>query len=151
MADWCIDELRHTAEIFKKTGSVSVYNGLVQKSESAIPQLIRTTLKTAVTPLERISPKMQDWCSESDSTVLDLVHPSLYPLIYGTTRVLRHGEMNLGNCVDGTSEGTVVHGCLPDRAARPVGGFSTKFQWLPCNVEFGKDSQMKYVVFDHPP
>jgi hypothetical protein len=93
MVDWVIDELRYKSKIFKKTGAVSIFNRDVVKSDLAIPQGIRESLKVAVRKLENIPEVFKDYHPGSDRKVLDLVHPSLFPLIYGRNCVL--GNLNM--------------------------------------------------------
>lgn len=61
---------------FGNTGAVSVYNGDVVKSDAVIPGSLRAALKKALKPLE------------DNEKVLDIVYPSLSPLIYGRSRIL---------------------------------------------------------------
>jgi hypothetical protein len=82
MVKWCIEELRFKVPDFLKTGSISVYNGDVVKSDSAIPLELKEELKNAAAPLEQVPEWQKDWHPESDEKVLDLVHPSLFPLVY---------------------------------------------------------------------
>lgn len=44
-------------------------------------------LKTAIKPLEDVPEDAKDWHPRSNGLVLDLVHPSLYPLVYGRSMV----------------------------------------------------------------
>jgi len=147
MADWCIAELQYKAKVFEETGVVSVFTGDVVKSDTAIPATIQEELKAAVKPLEDVPEKMKDWHPDSDSKVLDLVHPSLFPLVYGTTRFLPDSLTNLDDCIERCGEGTVLplpFGGVPasglaadsDDGAIPVSDpYSKKFQWLPCDVD----------------
>jgi Protein of unknown function (DUF4246) len=108
MVDWVIDELRYKSKIFKKTGAVSIFNGDVVKSDLAIPQGTRESLKAAVRKLENIPEVFKDYHPGSDRKVLDLVHPSLFPLIYGRSRVLGDSLLGLGECVESIGKGKVV-------------------------------------------
>ena len=46
---------------------------------------LRDALKAAVAPIENVPEVRRNWYSTSHDTVLDLVHPSLVPVIYGRT------------------------------------------------------------------
>ena len=46
---------------------------------------LRDALKAAVAPIENVPEVRRNWHSTSHDTVLDLVHPSLVPVIYGQT------------------------------------------------------------------
>lgn len=108
MVDWVIDELRYKAKIFKETGAVSVFNGDVVKSDIAIPTDIRESLKAAVHKLEDIPEVSKDYHPGSDGKVLDLVHPSLFPLIYGRSRVLEDSLVGLDDYIETIGKGKNV-------------------------------------------
>lgn len=44
-----------------------------------------SSLRGAVAVLENVPEKDKDWHPDSDQQVLDLVHPSLYCLVYGVS------------------------------------------------------------------
>ena len=46
---------------------------------------LRDALKAAVVSIENVPEVRRNWHSASHDTVLDLVHPSLVPVIYGRT------------------------------------------------------------------
>lgn len=99
MADYCLEELKYKADVFNKTGCVSLYHGDVVKSDVAIPKDLQEALKTAVAPLENIPDHMKDWHPDSNEVVLGLVHPSLYPLIYGPSRIVTSQKLDLHTCL----------------------------------------------------
>lgn len=136
---WCIEELKYKAGDFERTGFTSVYHGVL-KSDSLIPGDLQTVtlLRNAVKPLEDVPEQHKDWHPGSNKQVLDLVHPSLYPLVYGHSRVLKFGSTSLDDCIERCGEGEVIvspmdqHHSLSDE-------YSTNFQWLPCEVDiFGE-------------
>ncbi|KAJ3501543.1 hypothetical protein NLJ89_g9289 [Agrocybe chaxingu] len=95
MMDWVIDELRYKAEVFGRTGAVSVYTGDVVKSDSALSESFRLKLQRAAKALEGVPEKHKDWHPGPKNTVLDLDHPSLFPLVYGRSRILERGRTAL--------------------------------------------------------
>ncbi|EDR09860.1 uncharacterized protein LACBIDRAFT_318108 [Laccaria bicolor S238N-H82] len=145
MVDWCIAELQFKAKAFQENGGlVSVYNGDVVKSDIAIPPELQASLRAAVAPLEDIPDRLKDWHPGSDDVVLDLVHPSLFPLVYGRSKILKEGVTTLDDCIERCGEGEVIPsmtgGVAPERlriSRRTVDLklFSDKFQWLPCEVD----------------
>ena len=144
MADWCIAELQFKAKAYRENGGlVSVYNGDVVKSDTAIPPELQASLRAAVAPLEDIPGRLKDWHPGSDDVVLDLVHPSLFPLVYGRSKVLKEGVTTLDDCIERCGEGEVIPsgtGVAPERLwisrrAVDLKLFSDKFQWLPCEVD----------------
>lgn len=53
----------------------------------------KIALRSAVAPLEDVSDDQKDWHPGSDGKVLDLVHPSLFPLMYGKSKYLAIGKV----------------------------------------------------------
>jgi hypothetical protein len=158
MFTYCIRELQWKSKLFKETGMFSVYDGDVVKSDIAVPSSVREALCTAVASLENVPENRRDWHPDSDDIVLDLVHPSLFPVVYGRTRILPNSVVGLGDCIIRSGEGETLsvppseETRLPD--LRPIAfglrhiisdPFSRKFQWLPCEVEFDVADKVKYV------
>lgn len=153
MFTWCIDEIRYKSKEFQENGVISVYDGDIVKSDVVIPSSLRHALKASVAPLEDLPEESCDWHPGSDGTVLDLVHPSLFPVVYGRTRILRNTLVGLDDCVDKCGEGETL-GVPPAEVLMHysrLGGpwsdpYSRKFQWLPCEVGFESD-KIKSVLF----
>ncbi|KAF8638672.1 hypothetical protein AX17_002033 [Amanita inopinata Kibby_2008] len=159
MVDWCIEELRYKAKIFENTGTVTVYDANVVKSDIAVPQEIKEALKNAVHPLENVPPARKDWHPGSDEKVLDLVHPSLFPLIYGRSRILPNDTMKLDDCIQRCGEGITLPAITVKDGMRSYNlgqerkkMFSKKFQWLPCDVNVAGDNVqiISYINNLHP-
>ncbi|KAF5383274.1 hypothetical protein D9615_005045 [Tricholomella constricta] len=166
MVDWCIAELQYKAKTFEKTWSVIVYNGDVVKSDHAVPAPLKEALKAAVAPLEQMPAWEKDWHPGSDEKVLDLVHPSLFPLIYGRSRILPDSLVGLDDCIQRSGEGLTIPVPPLEEASiessyhyRHEGDdstapFSRRFQWLPCEVDLsggeGTAKITSYVNNLHP-
>ena len=111
---------------------------------------MREALKEACRPLEEIPPQLKDWHPGSDGKVLDLVHPSLFPLIYGRSKILPYGKVGLLDCLQRSGEGVTVPVSIqediflgqPNRYYNydvdvlPQNAWSYNYQWLPCDVHF---------------
>ncbi|KAJ2964525.1 hypothetical protein NQ176_g10790 [Zarea fungicola] len=82
MADAIIDELRAKAALYHKTGLIPVmdYSACAIKSDNLMPDDLVQRLKAAIAPFENVPDEAKDWHPGSDGKVLDLVHPSLWPL-----------------------------------------------------------------------
>lgn len=80
----------------------------VYMSDTIIPEALKEELKAAAAPLEDVPAKHQDWHPGSDEKVLDLVHPSLFPLLYGRSRILKDGSVTLEDCEKFTGLGQVM-------------------------------------------
>jgi hypothetical protein len=170
--DWCLAELRDKALYFEQTGNIVVFNtgaGIVKSD--AVAEMIQTELRNAAELLEA------DEKAPRQQAVLNLVDPSLFPLVYGRTRVLMDsGRVSLDSTIDFFGRGEIVLGLPPGffRPRRPVRQYpsrleevtprvtnryderwSARYQWLPCEVEFinnsGTDVRItSYVNNLHP-
>jgi hypothetical protein len=159
MADWIIEELRCKAKLFKETGSVVVFEGDVVKSDIAVSSETQASLQAAVHGLENVPEVYKDWHPRSDGKVLDLVHPSLFPLIYGRSRILPAGEVGLDDCIESCGKGVVIPSDEERGLDNRLGdnyapsSYSTNFQWLPSHVSIsmdGKASITSYINNLHP-
>ncbi|KAF8864890.1 hypothetical protein BDZ45DRAFT_613502 [Acephala macrosclerotiorum] len=143
MVDWIIEELRYKAGIFKETGTISVYNGDVVKSDDAVPESIKLRLREQVRKLENVPEKYKDWHPGSNGQVLDLVHPSLFPLIYGQSRVVENELIDLKGCIESSGKGNTIplpKEEIPRFVQRySLQPYSKKFQWLPCEVDISNE------------
>lgn len=72
-------------------------------------------------PLESVPDSEKDWHPGSDGLVLDLVHPSLYPIVYGRT---------ISKGPDSTTAAVLV---APKFKDSDPAFSSEKFQWLPSD------------------
>ncbi|KIJ50477.1 hypothetical protein M422DRAFT_159565, partial [Sphaerobolus stellatus SS14] len=71
----------------------------VVKLDSAVPLTLKQELQEAVKVLENVPSCDKDWHSGSNNKVLDLAHPSLFPLVYGTSQILKDELTTLDNCI----------------------------------------------------
>jgi Protein of unknown function (DUF4246) len=138
---------------------VTIFNGDVVKSDVAIPTFVKEALQAAARNLEAIPERYKDWHPGSDGKVLDLVHPSLFPLIYGRSRVLDDRLIGLEDCIKNCGKGVVVpvrdqkETQIPEDTSNTISYFgihsqpapySKNFQWLPCEVDISaKDGKAK--------
>ncbi|KAF2624297.1 hypothetical protein BU25DRAFT_374116 [Macroventuria anomochaeta] len=167
MLNYCIDELRYKADLYEKTRIIPVLDAssCVLKSDNAIPNQLKDDLRKAVALLEDVPQNQQDWHPGSDGTMLDLVHPSLFPLVYGRSRILPDSTITLDDCLNSIGKGVTVPNPLSrgtplnqDIRSRewygnPTDLWSHRFQWLPCNVSFpdGDNARIdSYINNLHP-
>lgn len=159
MADWCLDELRHKATLVPDGSGTAppliVYNGDVVKSDNIVPVEFKKSLQDAVKIFQdKIPETLKDWHPGSDEKVWDLVHPSLFPMVYGRTRVLAYGETTtLEDCVERCGQGEITQVPPEKETCEVITGFqwpgwnlkdpfSAKFQWLPCEVDISGEEAM---------
>ncbi|KAH8816634.1 hypothetical protein F5884DRAFT_665993 [Xylogone sp. PMI_703] len=154
MMKWVIEELQYKAEFLKDTGVVIAYQGGVVKSDNIVPEEVKEALKRAVRPLEDTPER--DYHPGSDEKVLDLVHPSLFPVIYGQTKILKDELIGLDDSLSHIGRGTTLP--VPNIQHQGQGhnrwfsyrlerAYSDKFQWLPCDVDVDAESGGKIVSY----
>ncbi|KAL4733486.1 hypothetical protein BDV11DRAFT_199938 [Aspergillus similis] len=141
--DWCLQELQDKARQFDRDGRLVVFSTSsgICKSDTAVYSDLKSQLLNWVDLLSHQATRQK-----SESVVVDLVDPSLFPLVYGRTKILDGGkscgmdEHSWSSC---SKEGPLVS--EPPQLAKggsvwPGGDaqyiWSSKFQWLPCEVDF---------------
>ncbi|KAG8968716.1 hypothetical protein FRC05_001427 [Tulasnella sp. 425] len=124
----------------------------IYESDSLIPPELRDRLKVAVKVLEDVPETEKDWHPRSDGQVIDLVHPSLYPIVYGRTlrypEVIKPGkERNVADLQPITPPDPTVSGGRD-------WGFSNKFAWLSTDFKISEDGSsaksVSYINNLHP-
>ncbi|VVT56564.1 uncharacterized protein SAPINGB_P005153 [Magnusiomyces paraingens] len=134
------------------------YSDYVFFGDKVIPSDLKTTFIKAAKKLEDIPDDLRDWHPGSNQQVWDLIHPSLYPLQYGITPVVK----DLKNDHVGF-EINYKGGCVPmpeynfwrDSIKSDVStfGISKRFQWLPSIFNVAKDGKVtieSYINNLHP-
>ncbi|KAK6518783.1 hypothetical protein TWF506_005918 [Arthrobotrys conoides] len=101
----------------------------VWRSDSLVDEELRKELIDAVATLENVPEDQKDWHPGSNKQVLDLVHPSLWPVIYGRSISILDGKP-----IE-----------LPESAIED--SFSDKFCWLPSEFEVGADGKVKIASY----
>ncbi len=130
----------------------------IVKSDRAISKEIQDELRAGVKPLEDVPDHLKDWHPHQEDKVLDLVHPSLFPVVWGLTRVLEEGTVPLDGCVAYTGKGTITPAYTPKSPLEHGWGPQPprvwgSFQWLPAQVELAADGGAKitsYINNLHP-
>ncbi|KAM0269429.1 hypothetical protein ACHAQH_009744 [Verticillium albo-atrum] len=140
--DWCLEELRDKAAAFEASGAVRVYDAASRcvKADNVVSPELTAELKAGVAPLLAVPENQRDYHPGSNDQVLNLVHPSLFALRFGITRVLSQGgRVDLDDLLASTGLGEAAPIVGEDRN---IDGrlWSSFFQWLPCEVEFKGDT-----------
>lgn len=99
-------------------------------SDEAIDAQTARKFSLEASKFEKATPK--DFHPGSNETVVDLVHPSLYLLEYGRTKILENGVLKLAEFSEEIS--TFKKG-ISDW------GVSKKYQWLPALMSFDRSTQ----------
>ena len=120
----------------------------VVKSDAIVPEDVRERLRLAVGRLEKSEQHRKDWHPGTNEQVLDLVHPSLFPIIYGRTRILPKGFVDVEDPVASAGSGVLLPPPKYDvrnvRFEWAVNSISEQFQWLPCEVYLGEEQIPRY-------
>ncbi|KAK1637387.1 hypothetical protein BDP81DRAFT_460919 [Colletotrichum phormii] len=133
-------ELREKAKLYEATGLIPVFDAssVVIRSDNAITPEVKEELRKGVAALENVPENEKDWHPGSDGKVLDLVHPSLWPLVFGKSRIVSDKRILLKDTLAACGHGRRL--------------WSVKFQWLPCDIDIeeGKPKIMSYINNLHP-
>ncbi|KAJ4292425.1 hypothetical protein N0V90_009087 [Kalmusia sp. IMI 367209] len=159
--DCIIKELRNKAKYFEKTGlivTLDAYENVV-KSDTLVSPKLHGHLLDAYTKLKADQSVAPDWHPNSNDMVQDLVHPSMYPLVYGRSRVLREELVGVSDAIDKwAGKGDIIeketwHVIQSDRythrnndSDRPD-FWSKTYQWLPANVAFQDDGTVRFTSY----
>ncbi|KAF2158075.1 hypothetical protein K461DRAFT_274318 [Myriangium duriaei CBS 260.36] len=157
MFDFCLAELQDKAGWHKESGIIRVLDDrfAVVKSDTIVSADLHQSFK-AVVPclLEDIPQALQDWHPGSNDQVLDLVHPSLFPLVYGRSKILPDRTTGISDCLRDAGKGEVLATILETGSGRSTDEhrISHEFQWLPTDFEFTPNGvrALSYINNLHP-
>ncbi|KAH7092376.1 hypothetical protein FB567DRAFT_545535 [Paraphoma chrysanthemicola] len=154
--DVCVKELRDKAKYFEQTGIIPTLDACasIAKSDSLVTHELQQALRSAFDTLRLDQKGSPDWHPNSGDMVQDLVHPSMYPLVYGRTRVFNEECVGTTDAVGRWAGKGIV---IPkDNMARTVSGsydqippefWSETYQWLPANVAFQDDGSVRFTSY----
>ena len=83
-------------------------NCVVIKSDDLVSESLRADLYTAALTIENVQERFKNWRPGSYGMVLDLVHPSLFPLLCGHSLVLPYGKIRLTDCTAWSGQGITM-------------------------------------------
>jgi hypothetical protein len=126
----------------------------VAKSDTLIPDQLKESLRLASTQFENVPAHFKDYHPGSDDKVVDLVHPSLFPLMYGISRVVNTGPIKLEDSIfkfSGSGE-KLREGLQEDEVNGRADLYSSLYQWLPCDMNFTESGVriQSYINNAHP-
>lgn len=132
---------------------------MVAKSDVLVGDSLRDSLRAAFSRLMEDHKGAPDWHPGTNEMVQDLIHPSLFPLVYGRTRVFRDEVVGVGDAVDKwAGKGDVIEKPPPAGDIRGmstgIGGskvhpsfWSDTYQWLPANLEFVEGGGVRFTSY----
>ncbi|KAJ7638378.1 hypothetical protein FB45DRAFT_1131961 [Roridomyces roridus] len=98
-------------------------------SDRLISAQVSQHLRGALLEIENVPDELKDWHPRSNRQVLDLVHPSLYPVLYNRTRSV---------------QGALVQPpAIPHHTSNQ--SISEQFCWLPSDFSVGTDGSVKLI------
>ncbi|KAF1849209.1 uncharacterized protein K460DRAFT_305120 [Cucurbitaria berberidis CBS 394.84] len=155
--DCCVEELRSKAKYFEETGIVPTLDACasVAKSDKLVSAELHDALRNAFDKLKTDQETSPDWHPNSNDMVQDLVHPSMYPLVYGRSLGFYRECVGVGNAIDqwaGTGDVAPGDDVIGGDARRHDGQVSANcwsdtYQWLPANVVFQRDGNVKFTSY----
>jgi len=117
-------------------------------------------LRNAFDKLKADHAASPDWHPKSNDMVQDLVHPSMYPLVYGQSRAFQDECVGVEDAIGNwAGKGTPIpkderEESETDHFRYGVGGsdvppsyWSKTYQWLPANVAFRDDGSVKFTSY----
>jgi hypothetical protein len=132
----------------------------VAKSDILVSDELHESLLAAFRTLKTDQASSPDWHPNSDNKVQDLIHPSMYPLVYRRSRVFEEEVVGVEDAIiNWSGKGTVIPGentwvlGREDRFRYNVSGevppnfWSVKYQWLPANIAFQDDGTVRFTSY----
>ncbi|KAG8729358.1 hypothetical protein FRC12_021032 [Ceratobasidium sp. 428] len=90
--DYVFQELDGYAKLRdEETGAEVACYDRIWQSDKLVPAALKAKIVEGVAKLEDVPDSEKDWHPHSNDVVLDLVHPSLYPIVYGRTLAYPEG------------------------------------------------------------
>jgi hypothetical protein len=157
----CIQELRSKAKYFERSGIIPSLDACasVAKSDTLVTSELHANLRKAFDKLKLDYAASPDWHPNSNGMVQDLVHPSMYPLVYGRSCGFREEHVGVADAIEcWAGKGEIIPQQAPEeppnRYNYTVGGsrippefWSNTYQWLPANVAFQNDGGVKFTSY----
>eukprot|EP01119_Soliformovum_irregulare_P002602 TRINITY_DN1284_c0_g1_i4.p1 TRINITY_DN1284_c0_g1~~TRINITY_DN1284_c0_g1_i4.p1 ORF type:complete len:583 (+),score=153.64 TRINITY_DN1284_c0_g1_i4:31-1749(+) len=163
--EFVLQELEWYASKKDDLAEISTVDGVLQ-SDTLIPQELKERLLTAVRRLEDVPEEKKDWHPGSEGKMLDLVHPSLYPFVFGVSKQLE--EPHHGPTFPMIGQGQIMSKVsveepnfeLKDDYGDPIfymgnhdQNTSKRYQWLPSDFFVDANGKVKiesYINNLHP-
>ncbi|KAK3991074.1 hypothetical protein QBC44DRAFT_57751 [Cladorrhinum sp. PSN332] len=173
--DFCILELRHKAEYYKQAGIIPTLDATfsIAKSDVLVSDELKAALRDAFSLLQADQASNPDWHPNTNETVRDLVHPSMYPLVYGRSRFFEDEVVGVEDSInkwagkgdvipqgewgeDSTDRHPNMHNWhnRSSNHSTNIGGsdihdsyWSTVYQWLPSNVKFTEEGGVQFTSY----
>ncbi|CAG9948012.1 unnamed protein product [Clonostachys rosea f. rosea IK726] len=165
--DFCIAELRSKAKYYVQSKLIptldSSFNTVV-KSDELVSKALHQDMHASFQQLLADQAACPDWHPNSNDKVQDLVHPSMYPFVYGRSRFIHDEVVGIHNAMEFIGQGQIVPKNTDRATLEGVpnnelylyspGGleinpeyWSNTYQWLPANVAFKDNGRPEFTSY----
>ncbi|TVY87033.1 hypothetical protein LAWI1_G007198 [Lachnellula willkommii] len=144
--DYCVQELQSKARYYEKTRLIPTLDACasVVKSDELVSSELQAELRNAFDKLQADQKASPDWHPNSNDMVQDLLHPSMYPLVYGRTKAGK-GEVIEKDDEKPNPDSRYNYGI--GGSMLPPSFWSDTYQWLPSNIAFQGDGSVKFTSY----
>lgn len=116
---------------------------------------LQQTLLHSFTRLLKDKEASPDWRPNTDGVVNDLVHPSIYPLVYGRSKGFEKEIVGVRDSITRwAGKGDLITQEIEPKPEESFNGmdippefWSGTYQWLPSNVSFEKDGSVRFTSY----
>ena len=161
MMEWCFKELQQKAQHFQETGITCAVDHGVFKMDVKHDSDLHTKCQPAFAELEKLARLHKDslFSGTEPRTKfgLNVLNPSLFPLVFGRSKILPTGTVPLADCTRYCGKGTVIPAATfqsktidtwrHDWALKRGHIYSKKYQWLPSEVCFDSEGSPRLVSY----
>lgn len=132
----------------------------VVKSDTLVSPELHEEIREAFNTLQQDQSANPDWHPGTNEQVRNLVHPSMYPLVYGVTKVIQDEVIGVDDAITKWSgKGEVITAEIEQRApprsfntrmsghGKAQNAWSHRFQWLPSNLAFNDDGSVRFKSY----
>lgn len=132
----------------------------IVKSDSFVDESLQQELRAVFAELRNDQLDNPDFHPRTDGRVRNLVHPSLYPLVYGKSRVFQDEVVGVEDAIDKwAGKGQIIRAPQAKKNGETsydtnVGGsyphdslWSDKYQWLPSIVKLQDDGSVRFTSY----
>lgn len=144
----CIKEVTANQRFFHRSQHLPGLDHGVYKSDTIVPLASKIALKDSLIRLERL--RREEVGKHHTGPELFIVDPCLYPLCFGLTKYYSSAMSSLESSIRLSGKGRSnrsllspeVNGSLNERWSYKIeNAWSTRYQWLPCDISFDKESR----------
>eukprot|EP00916_Digyalum_oweni_P013015 GHVL01021391.1.p1 GENE.GHVL01021391.1~~GHVL01021391.1.p1 ORF type:complete len:420 (+),score=102.86 GHVL01021391.1:92-1351(+) len=147
--DFVLEELKFHASLSDDNIRLSPVLG-AWESDTLINKDMKNKLCDYVTNWENNLVK-KDFHPNTNNQILDLIHPSLCPVVYGLTRIVddKNDVKKYNSVKEQFDDSFNLKTKILENSTEKMWGFcwSKSFQWLPCDVEVDKNKNAKILSY----